>query len=248
MDAVIGGTQFVSLPNLENIRKERVSTPFGETSSVLSIGSVGDREIIFLPRHGNPHALAPHKINYRANLWALKKMGVTEILSVATCGGIGEKFGASVLAIPDQIIDYTFGRENTYHDGSDGEPVRHIDFTRPYSGAVRQRILKAARDAGEVVEDGGCYGCSNGPRLETAAEVSRMAQDGCSLVGQTGMPEAALARELDIGYAAICPIVNPAAGLSDSKHEINREELTRIRASAFKRIARIVALFVAQRS
>lgn len=246
MDAVIGGTHLTRLPNLESVREERVPTPFGDPSGPVSIGLCGGREIAFLPRHGNPHALAPHRINYRANMWALKKLGVTQILSIATSGGIRDDFGPAALVVPDQIIDYTYGRESTYHDGTNGEPVRHIDFTRPYSEPVRQRIIEAAKTAGESVRDGGWYGCFNGPRLETAAEISKLAGDGCDLVGQTGMPEAALARELGVEYAAICPIVNHAAGLGDSKQEISREELTRTRSAVFERVVKIVAAFAAQ--
>lgn len=246
MDAVIGGTHLTSLPNMESIRQEKVSTPFGDPSGPVSIGLYSGREIAFLPRHGNPHALAPHKINYRANIWALKELGVTQIFSIATSGGIRQEFGAGVLVVPDQIIDYTYDRESTYFDGTNGEPVRHIDFTEPYSEAVRRRIIAAAEAAGEKAHDGGCYGCFNGPRLETAAEIARLAKDGCDLVGQTGMPEAALARELGIDYAAICPIVNPAAGLGDSKHAISREEITRTRLAAFERVVKILAVFAAQ--
>ena len=180
MDAVIGGTHLTRLPNLESVREERVPTPFGDPSGPVSIGLCGSREIAFLPRHGNPHALAPHRINYRANMWALKKLGVTQILSIATSGGIRDDFGPAALVVPDQIIDYTHGRESTYHDGTNGEPVRHIDFTCPYSERLRRRIIEAAKSAGESVHDGGCYGCFNGPRLETAAEIiSECISRGC---------------------------------------------------------------------
>jgi 5'-methylthioinosine phosphorylase len=168
------------------------------------------------------------------------------VVSIATCGGIRGDFGPGVLVLPDQIIDYTSGREGTYHDGTDGKPVRHVDFTQPYAEGLRQRILAAARLADETVADGGCYGCCNGPRLETAAEVAMLARDGCDLVGQTGMPEAALARELGIGYAAICPIVNHAAGIGDSRFEIGRAELAATRTAALERIARILTVFAAQ--
>lgn len=246
MDAVIGGTQITRLPNMSSVRQERVSTPYGDPSGAISIGMVGGREIAFLPRHGDPHALAPHKINYQANIWALRELGVKHILSIATSGGIRDAFGPSALVVPDQVIDYTYGRQDTYFDGTTGEPVRHIDFTQPYSQRVRQRIIDAATAAGETVHDGGCYGCFNGPRLETAAEIRRLKNDGCDLVGQTGMPEAALARELGVEYAAICPIVNHAAGMGSSKHEISREELTATRLAALERVVKILAAFAAQ--
>lgn len=247
MDAVIGGTKITSLPGLTDLRVEQLETPYGPPSGPITIGRLAGNKIAFLPRHGDPHALAPHRINYRANLWALRELGVTQVVSIATVGGIRAEFGAGVLVVPDQIIDYTHGRDDTFHDGTDGEPVHHIDFTHPYSQALRLRLLAAAQAAGEVLFDGGCYGCCNGPRLETAAEVRRLAQDGCDLVGQTGMPEAALARELGLDYAAICPVVNPAAGLGDSKHEISRAELAATREAAVTRIIRILAVFAAQR-
>lgn len=247
MDAIIGGTHITSLPGLTGLRSAEVRTPYGQPSGPVTFGQLAGREVAFLPRHGAPHALAPHKINYRANLWALKELGVDQVFSIATCGGIRADFGPGVLVVPDQIIDYTHGRADTYHDGSDGLPVRHAEFTLPYAEALRSRLLAAAEAAGQAVADGGCYGCCNGPRLETAAEVRRLARDGCDLVGQTGMPEAALARELGLGYAAICPIVNHAAGLGDSRLEIPRAELAATREEALERILKILAALVAGR-
>jgi 5'-methylthioadenosine phosphorylase len=247
MDAVIGGTNLTRLPNLKSVRVERVTTPFGDTSGPISIGVCAGEELAFLPRHGDPHALAPHKINYRANMWALKKLGVRHVVAIATSGGIRAEFGPAVLVVPDQLIDYSHGREETYFDGTNGEPVKHVDFTEPYAQVVRQRILDAAKTVGEEAHDGGCYGCFNGPRLETAAEIRRLARDGCDLVGQTGMPEAVLARELGLDYAALCPIVNHAAGLGESKHAISREELTRTRLAALERVANILAIFATQK-
>jgi 5'-methylthioinosine phosphorylase len=248
MDAVIGGTHLTRLAILESPRVEKVTTPFGETSGPISIGSCAGAELAFMPRHGDPHALAPHKINYRANMWALKELGARHVVAIATSGGIRLEYGPGVLVVPDQIIDYTHGRDDTYFDGTSGEPVKHIDFTEPYSHAVRRRILDTAKAAGEEAQDGGCYGCFNGPRLETAAEIRRLARDGCDLVGQTGMPEAALARELGLEYAALCPIVNHAAGLGDSKKAISREQLTRTRVAALERVARILTAFMTDKA
>lgn len=244
MDAVLGGSKLTSLPNMTDIRTEKVTTPYGDPSATISIGRVGGREVAFLPRHGNPHMFAPHAINYRANLWALKEIGARRVFSVATSGGIRDTFKAGDFVVPDQIIDYTHGRADTYFDGLDGKPVHHIDFTQPYHEGVRQAILKAVRDAGETAHDGGCYGCCNGPRLETAAEIRMLKRDGCDLVGQTGMPEAALAVELELPYAALCPIVNPAAGIGGSAAAISREEIVRIRAAMFARIEAILEAFV----
>jgi 5'-deoxy-5'-methylthioadenosine phosphorylase len=248
MDAVIGGTQLTRLPVLESPRVEKVTTPFGETSGPISIGTCAGAELAFLPRHGDPHVLAPHKINYRANMWALKELGARHVVAIATTGGIRLEYGPGVLVVPDQIIDYTHGRDDTYFDGTNGEPVKHIDVTEPYSQTVRRRILDAAKGAGEEAQDGGCYGCFNGPRLETAAEIRRLARDGCDIVGQTGMPEAALARELGLEYAALCPIVNHAAGLGDSKKGISREQLTLTRVAALGRVARILTAFMTDKA
>ncbi len=245
MDAVLGGSKLTSLPNMTNIRSETVSTPYGAPSAAISIGSIGGREVAFLPRHGSPHMFAPHSINYRANMWALKQLGATRVFSVATSGGIRPSFGAGDFVVPDQIIDYTRGRAETYFEGTDGRPVHHIDFTMPYHEDIRTAILRAVKDAGEAAHDGGCYACFNGPRLETAAEIRMLAKDGCDLVGQTGMPEAALAVELELPYAALCPIVNPAAGLGDNATAISREEIVRVRAMMFTRVERILEAFVA---
>lgn len=244
MDAVLGGSKLTSLPNMTGIRTETVKTPYGAPSAAISIGSVGGREVAFLPRHGNPHMFAPHTINYRANMWALKEVGATRVFSVATSGGIRPTFLAGDFVVPDQIVDYTYGRGDTFFDGTDGKPVHHIDFTQPYHEDVRQAILRAVKAAGETAHDDGCYACLNGPRLETAAEIRMLGRDGCDLVGQTGMPEAALAAELELPYAALCPIVNPAAGIGDNATAISREEIVRVREAMFARIESILEAFV----
>lgn len=244
MDAVLGGSKLTSLPNMTDIRSQTVTTPYGAPSAAVSIGRLGGREVAFLPRHGDPHMFAPHAINYRANLWALKELGAERVFSVATSGGIRPAFRAGDFVVPDQIVDYSHGRADTYFDGTNGKPVHHIDFTRPYDEGVRAAILKAVGDVGETAHDEGCYACVNGPRLETAAEIRMLARDGCDLVGQTGMPEAALAAELELPYAALCPIVNPAAGVGDSAAAISREEIVRVRAAMFVRIERILEAFV----
>jgi 5'-methylthioadenosine phosphorylase len=241
LDAIIGGTKLTSLPNMTDIREEHVGTPFGAPSGPVKIGRCGGREVAFLPRHGDPHMLAPHKINYRANLWALKELGATRVIAIATSGGIRDGFDAGTIVVPDQIIDYTFGRENTFFDGTTGEPVRHIDVTLPYSMELRAELLRAIARVGETVFDGGCY---NGPRLETAAEIRRLKQDGCDLVGQTGMPETTLAREIGLEYAAICPIVNHAAGVGDSATAISHANIAAVRSATFDRVANILAAFV----
>ncbi len=243
MHAIIGGTQTITLPVLEGVRSEVVETPYGMPSGAVSIGSIGGRDFAFLPRHGNPHMLPPHKINYRANLWALRKLGVTSVVAICTSGGLADRFGPGTIVCPDQIIDYTWGREHTLSDGLTTEPVVHVDFTIPFTGYLRHSLLNAALLAKVSVFDGGCYACFNGPRLETAAEIRALARDGCDLVGQTMMPEAALARELGLDYAALCPIVNHAAGLGDSRNGISRTELRATREAAMERVMQLLVRF-----
>ena len=208
--AVIGGTGLTSLSGLAIEREEAVVTPFGEPSSVVIHGELAGAKVVFLPRHGEGHAIAPHQINYRANVWALQHVGVTHVLAVNAVGGIGAASKPGGLLIPDQIVDYTWSREHTFF--SDDAPVTHVDFTHPYSKRLRQILCEAARESGIAVMEHGTYGVTQGPRLETAAEIDRMEKDGCDVVGMTGMPEAGLARELALDYAAITVVVNHAAG------------------------------------
>jgi 5'-methylthioadenosine phosphorylase/5'-methylthioinosine phosphorylase len=209
--AIIGGTGLTRLAHLQIERRERVSTPYGEPSAELVFGRLHDQELVFLARHGDPHVTPPHKVNYRANIRALQQVGVSSILAVAAVGGIRADMVPGKIAVPDQIIDYTYGRAHTFFE-DDLAQVTHIDFTRPYSEWLREKLLTAAEVAGIAVIDGGVYGCTQGPRLETAAEIARLERDGCDLVGMTGMPEAALARELDLDYACCAVVANWAAG------------------------------------
>jgi 5'-methylthioinosine phosphorylase len=212
--AIIGGTGVDELEGLEVLRDHQVQTPFGEPSRPIQEGRLGTTSLYFLQRHGSPAAIAPHQINYRANLWALKSLGVDGIVAINAVGGIAESMRPGRLLIPDQVIDYTWGREHTFDDGREGA-LKHIDFTEPYDHGLRAALLAAADAAGIPHEVSGVHGITQGPRLETAAEIRRMARDGCDVVGMTGMPEAALARELDLPYASICMVVNPAAGLGE---------------------------------
>lgn len=209
--AVIGGTGLASLEGLSVESEETMATPWGETSAPLVRGRYAGREILFLARHGNPHVLPPHRINYRANIHALKQAGAEAVLGINAVGGITPAMTPGHIVIPDQIIDYTWGRGHTFFE-DDLEEVVHVDFTRPYTPALRRRLVAAAESVRLSVADGGTYGATQGPRLESAAEITRMEREGCDLVGMTGMPEAALARELDLDYAAICMVVNQAAG------------------------------------
>jgi len=209
--AIIGGSGFSTLAGAPVPEGPGLATPFGVTSAAIARGRLGGRDVLFLPRHGPGHVLPPHRINYRANLWALREAGAEYLVALAAVGGIGAAYGPGSLSVPDQIIDYTYGRDQTYFDGT-GVAVTHVDFTRPYCEDLRGALLDAARRAGLDALDGGTYAATQGPRLESAAEIVRLERDGCDLVGMTGMPEAALARELGLCYACCAFVVNWAAG------------------------------------
>jgi 5'-methylthioadenosine phosphorylase len=224
MLGIIGGTGLTQLANLEITHRQVARTPYGEPSGALTFGRICGQEVIFLARHGYGHTIPPHEVNYRANLWALKDHGVDRVVSVATVGGIHPDLIPGTLVIPDQIIDYTHGRAATYFVGN-GKPVTHFDFTFPYCDAMRAALLQAAANAGISLRDGGVYGVAQGPRLETAAEINRMERDGADMVGMTGMPEAYLARELELCYAAVGAVVNHAAGRGLSADGIQMGEI-----------------------
>jgi 5'-methylthioinosine phosphorylase len=209
--AIIGGTGLTRLQGLEITRREALETPYGEPSAPLAIGSLHGREVVFLARHGDRHTIPPHRVNYRANLWALKHLGISRVISVCAVGGITRDTGPGVILIPDQIIDYTWSRAHTLFE-EDLDAVTHIDFTEPYCEELRQVLLAAAGRVGVAVLANGTYGATQGPRLETAAEIDRMERDGCTVVGMTGMPEASLAREVGLCYAACAVSANAAAG------------------------------------
>ena len=239
MLAIIGGSGLTQLANLSVIRREVVHTPFGEPSGALTFGLLCERPVVFLARHGYGHTIPPHQVNYRANLWALREAKVDEIISVASVGGIRSDLCPGELVVPNQIIDYTWGRKSTFHESTD-EPVVHIDFTEPYDADVRRRILAAAGMAGQPVVDGAVYAATQGPRLETAAEINRLERDGADLVGMTGMPEAALARELGIPYAAINVVANFAAGRGDSRREICFDSIDAVLREAMGRVRSVL--------
>ena len=212
--AIIGGSGFAQLKELEITRRQVVHTPFGEPSSPLTYGTFGGREVVFLPRHGASHTLPPHQINYRANIWALKHVGVKHIIGMGAVGSISKDMEPGCIVIPHQIIDYTWGRDHTYFE-QDQLQVTHIDFTDPYCEEIRVGLIKAGKATKIKIVPTGTYGATQGPRLETAMEINRMERDGCDIVGMTGMPEAALARELELDYAACAVIANWAAGRGD---------------------------------
>ena len=243
MIGILGGSGLSRLANLEVSARKVARTPYGEPSGPLIMGSLRGREVVFLARHGYGHTFAPHEVNYRANLWALKEHGVREVVSVASVGGIRADLGPGTLVLPDQIIDYTWGRGATYFEGADA-PVTHIDFTEPYNAATRERIRRAAQACGEPVVDGGVYGATQGPRLETAAEINRMERDGADMVGMTGMPEAVLAREIDLAYAAIAVVANYAAGRGESARSVSLERVDAVLEEAMGRVRKIVETLV----
>ncbi|MBL8521889.1 MAG: S-methyl-5'-thioinosine phosphorylase [Betaproteobacteria bacterium] len=239
MLAIIGGTGLTNLANLTITHREVVRTPYGEPSGHLTFGQIGPAQMVFLARHGYAHTYAPHEVNYRANIWALAETGVTRILAVNAVGGIAAQMGPGVLAVPDQLIDYTHGRRHTFFEG--GEPVTHIDFTEPFCARARNLIARAARDAGLPVVEGGTLGVTQGPRLETRAEILRLKNDGCALVGMTTMPEAALAREKKLSYATLALSMNHAAGLGTSAGGIKLADADAVLAAGMEKVRAILA-------
>ncbi|HET7921335.1 MAG TPA: S-methyl-5'-thioinosine phosphorylase [Gammaproteobacteria bacterium] len=209
--AIIGGTGLTSLKGLEITRREMVYTPWGEPSGPLTYGRFAGRDVVFLARHGYAHTIPPHRVNYRANLWALESSGVRRVLAIAAVGGIRADLSPGAIAFPDQLIDYTWGRAHTYFE-EELKQVTHVDFTHPYDAALRMQLIESAGAADLRFVRDGTYAATQGPRLETAAEIARLERDGCDMVGMTGMPEAALARELKLAYACCAVVANRAAG------------------------------------
>ena len=242
--AIIGGSGLSKLGIMEVTQRKVARTPYGEPSGPLTFGRIRDRDVIFLARHGYGHTIAPHEVNYRANLWALKDAGADTAISVASVGGIRSDCHPGQLLLPHQVIDYTWGRPSTYFEGV-GVPVNHIDFTEPYSATLRKALLKAAAACGERISDGGVYAATQGPRLETAAEINRLERDGADLVGMTGMPEAVLAREISLEYATIAVVANYAAGRGDSQKAVPLDKIGEILDEAMGRVRRIIDRFCA---
>jgi len=240
--AVIGGSGLYSMDGLHARERHLADTPYGLTSGPVTNGYLDGEPVIFLARHGEDHSVAPHRINYRANVWALAEAGAERILAVCSTGGIGADCVPGALVVPDQIIDYTWGREHTYAEP--GDPVTHTDFTHPYSPSLRSKVMDVLEGLGIRFVAGGTYAATQGPRFESAAEVSRLARDGCTIVGMTGMPEAVLARELGLAYAAICPVGNLAAGIS--KDELTMDEVVGSVAPVLEFVPSIVAGLLGQ--
>ena len=241
--AIIGGSGLDRLGALEVTAREVVQTAWGSPSAPLCTGHFAGSPVVFLPRHGEQHHLPPHAINYRANIAALRDAGVSDVLAVTAVGGIGGDCEPGAIVVPDQVIDYTWGRAHTFHDGVSGT-LDHVDFTYPYSESLRQLLIDSAPVAGVTVVPRGVYGATQGPRLESAAEIARMARDGCTLVGMTGMPEAALAREAGLGYATVSLSVNWAAGIGGLT--VSLEDIMRELEQGMGRIVQLLGVAIAR--
>ena len=235
MLAIIGGTGLANLANLVITHRQVMRTPFGEPSGALTFGTIKDQDVLFLARHGYGHTIPPHKVNYRANMIALRDAGATRIVSVSSVGGITDEFTPGTLVVPHQIIDYTHSRDMSYFDGLEHTQM-HVDFTHPYSAPLRQQILEAAKQAGVACRDGGVYGATQGPRLDTAAEIDRCERDGAQMVGMTGMPEAILARELELEYATLAAVVNDASGRRTSRDGVRLEAVAEVMPAIMSKV------------
>ncbi|MDT8405797.1 MAG: S-methyl-5'-thioinosine phosphorylase [Methylococcales bacterium] len=241
--AIIGGTGFAASELIEHPHPVALDTPYGAPSADYITGELAGLPVIVLARHGSPHTLPPHKINYRANIHGLKQLGVDAIIALAAVGGITERMAPGCLAVPDQLIDYSYGRAQTFFDDHLAE-VTHVDFTQPYSAELRQALLAAAHEAGVDMIEQGVYGVTQGPRLETAAEIRRLERDGCDLVGMTAMPEAVLAREQGMAYASIALVANWAAGKTEG--EISMASIEAYLKQAMTAAERVITQFCRQ--
>lgn len=240
--AIIGGTGLSEWEGLSNLTQESVTTRYGAPSSSIQFGECGGQRVVFIARHGRPHAIPPHAINYRANIQVLSDLGIERIIAVNAVGGInGDMLSPGHIVLPNQIIDYTYGRVSSYFH-EQGDQLRHIDFTSPYCARLRENLSEMADTMAFAVSKSGVYGCTQGPRLETAAEISRLERDGCDIVGMTGMPEAALAKELGLSYASICLVVNPAAGKSD--REITMDDIHQATQLGVERVQSLIQAFL----
>ncbi len=245
--AMIGGSGLSQFPGFDSSHDQPLLTPYGQTSAAVVQGRLaGDLELLFLSRHGEGKTIPPHKVNYRANLWALKSLGVTHVVAVNAVGGLDVAMGPDHLVVPDQLIDYSYGREHSFYDGQDYDDqlidsagIEYADLTYPYSDSVRSALIAVLQASGYSYSAGAVYGCTQGPRLETAAEIRRLQADGCQLVGMTGMPEAALARELDLEYGALCLVVNWGAGMTERPADL--AQIYQHLALGMKRVAGLTA-------
>jgi 5'-deoxy-5'-methylthioadenosine phosphorylase len=240
MIAIIGGSGLARLSVMEITHRQVVRTPFGNPSCALTFGRIGSANVVFIARHGYGHSLAPHEINYRANIWALKQQNIKGIIAIGAVGGIRADMVPGAIALPDDLLDYTWGREHTFFEGLD-KPVVHVDFTHPYCPELRQRVLDAAVAESVAVIDGGVCACTQGPRLESCAEINRLERDGADIVNMTGMPEAALARELELPYALLTVVANYAAGREDSRQRVDFSAASTVLDQGMLSVERLLA-------
>jgi 5'-methylthioinosine phosphorylase len=243
MLAIIGGRGLAQLASLQITHQQVMRTPYGEPSGAFLFGTLNQHEVIFLARHGYGHTIPPHLVNYRANLWALREQGASKVISVATVGGIRADLTPGVIVVPDQIMDYTHGRDATFFERRD-KPFSNADFTFPYSKWLRSHILRSAQAAQQPCVDGGVYAATQGPRLDSIAEINRYERDGADMVGMTGMPETALAKELELDYAIIAVVANYAAGRGDSTTGISMESVNATASAAMARVRSIMEYVV----
>jgi 5'-methylthioadenosine phosphorylase len=236
--AVIGGSGFYSL--LEDAREVLVDTPYGEPSDTVLVGRIGDREVAFLPRHGRDHRHPPHRINYRANMWALHALGVRQIIAPCAVGSLRPELGPGSLVVPDQLVDRTSGRQQTFYDSG----AAHVPFADPYCPQGRALVAAASRREGMSVTDGGTMVVIEGPRFSTRAESRWYAAQGWSLVNMTGLPEAVLARELAMCYTAVALVTDLDAGL-DSASAVNQSDVFAVFAENTTHLKSIVLAAVA---
>ncbi len=241
MLAFIGGTGLTRMAQLEISRREEIVTQWGAASAPVVFGTLADKPVMFLARHGDPHVLLPHQVNYRANIAALKQAGASAIVAVNAVGGISADAVSGAIVVPDQIIDYTYGRDTTFFDQRVA-PVTHVDFSWPFDPGLREQLISALKQVGAPLVAQGCYAATQGPRLETAAEIMRLERDGGTIVGMTGMPEAVLARELALPYAMLSLVVNPAAGKVD--REITMAEIEAVIHSGMAQVTNALAALV----
>ena len=225
MFGVIGGTGLDLIEGLIVTKYETIDTPYGKTSEPLAFGSIANNLIVFIARHGKNHSIPPHLINYQANIWALHSVGIKNLIGINTVGAIDINFLPGDFVFPNQIIDYTYSRKNTFFDGGN-EPIKHIDFTYPFDDNLRNKFSKTAEMLKLKHHINAVYACVQGPRLESIAEINRYDKDGANIIGMTGMPEAALAKEIGLNYALICPVANHAAGRGLNKDGISHDEIS----------------------
>ncbi len=239
MIALIGGTGIYDPKIFGHARDKRVRTPYGYAKLHVAKGRGG--EIVFLSRHGEGHALPPHRINYRANVYALKKLGIRRIMATNTVGGINRELSPGDFIVPSDFIDLTKGRRGSFYE----DETVHVDMTEPYCPEIRKALLEATEEVTGRVFDGGVYACTEGPRFETPAEIRMLEALGCDIVGMTGLPEAILARELEMCLASICTVSNYAAGIAKKKlsavevKEISEKNLAQTKAIILKALEKI---------